>query len=117
MWKQPDALVPVHCDREFIFLPGDSRLDFLRRRIGFTHLGKHVQDSAVHVTLVGGHQLRMDVLKRLEDVRLEEIDLREEGMIDPRKNMVGALPLGGDSAAHNISRRSQTAFSSSEFAP
>jgi hypothetical protein len=38
MWKQPETLMPVDFDKEFIFLPDDSRLDFLRWRIGFTDL-------------------------------------------------------------------------------
>jgi hypothetical protein len=70
-------------DGEFVFLLGDNQLDFLCWRTGFTNLDRHVRDLPVDVALVGGHQLRTDVLKRLDDIRLDEIDAREDVMIGP----------------------------------
>jgi hypothetical protein len=89
-WKQRHALVPVKADREFIMLPGDSPLGFLRCHGRFTDLDKHVQNLPVDVAFVGGHQLRMNVLKRHGGFRLEEIDVREDPVIGLLKNRVGA---------------------------
>jgi hypothetical protein len=64
MWKQADALMPADFDKEFIFVPGGSPLDFWHSHIGFTNFDKHVQYLPVDVALIGGHDFRMDVLKR-----------------------------------------------------
>jgi hypothetical protein len=67
MWKQPEVLVPVDFDPNFIFLPGDTRLEFLRWRIGFTDLDdfqwnmsqiRQFMPRNCTVTLTGREQVR-----------------------------------------------------------